>query len=1682
MSEKTFLERARLGLVIFGGLYVGLVGLLATPYFQSHVLYLNAVRLPFFAKFDIPEKYGLAPNKTLNFNIRTADNEILGAWFVLSDQYYQSLPEIPSALDTHIPVTLKRHPTILFFHGNAATRAFKARILHYEAYSSRLGANVLAIDYRGFADSTGKPSEPGLVRDARAAWDWLLAQGAKEEDILLVGHSLGTGVVSQLAAQLSDEGSKSRGVVLLSPFSSIREVLNTYHIFGAVPLMKPLAMIPYVPEMVTWALTHKFDSLSAVPRIKGSVLISHAEDDWDIPFTHSQVLFDAFLEPYLPPLALPKGLSISQDTWSKFWEQREAWMAKRNEIVTTRELPHFGTIQEFERDGRKVLFVKTLAGGHDYLGVQEGVQDFVRIAFNSSYPLDERYYESHDIGDVSKDGTSSPADLPFNPSEYGLVHLPPLIVPPSPEENVVENMITKVPDKYPSAPAIDREPSVHSSLNVPGSDQSSTASGSSSEYFSGSSTTSEPHINFRFEHAQDENGNHVIVGREGILQRCEDEPICTPGAVQGFGVLIAVQEMEDALIVRQVSENSTELLGLSPRFLFSLECLTDTLPEPQADLLWDNIEYLCDSGSEIDCGPQVFLLSGWGAPGTGTRDSDNGRRSWTCWCAIHRPTVSSDPSSPTSDLIIMEFEWERDTLNPLYPPLPAGRGTSLSSSPSSIVSTSVTVDLGLNRETFISNHGPSGAPASDPMPSDTGLDGEAGWVPSTEDILESTTSYSKPLPALERLRRLKNSSAPFPTKEDPASSPPRRRSQRRRPKFGNVNIGVGMMDVFAVMNQMNEQLGSVDSLEMFLKVVVGVLKDLTQFHRVMVYQFDEAWNGQVVAELVDWSQTKDLYRGLHFPASDIPAQARALYAINKVRILYDRSQPTARIVVRSKEDLEVPLNMTHCYLRAMSPLHIKYLANMGVRASMSISIMAFGMLWGLITCHSYGPRGMRVSFAVRQMLRLLSQAISRNIERLSYAQRLHTRKMINTMTGYIVSNADDLLGLFDADFGILVIGEGAKILGPNQHGQEILIMAEYLRLKKFNTIQASQAVAKDFPDLQLSAGFQIIAGLLLVPLSSKGTDFIAFLRKGQPREVRWAGKPYKEGREAGSSLEPRKSFKTWSEIVAGRSRAWTDEQLETAGVLALVYGKAKVWRQKESALQTTKLTELLLSNASHEVRTPLNHIINYLEMALDGPLDTDARENLSRSHAASKSLLFTINDLLDLTRLESGKETSFNEPFDLRETIEKATHLYRKEAERRDIKFYLDLDGSPRTVIGDATKIRTVVQNLTANSLKYTTKGAITVSCTPFREPEGLRSPHQTAVEIVVADTGVGIPSQKLEHIFREFEQVESSEPKAAGYAGVGLGLAVVARIVEQLGGQLRVDSKVDEGSRFSFLIPLALSAGQVSPPASFPSSGPTEAGSIVHPRRRSSSNSEKFTSLVEAMVSSCNSAASSTNASKLVSEDLACDPYSRTSVEIVEGALRPMKAVKVDTFASEVNTMARRCPGTHLVTPMVLPTIERPQLRILIVEDNDINRMILAKRLVLDGHSVVTTTNGQEGLDKVQSDRAFDAILMDIQMPILNGFEATRKIREFEESSAKPPTRLSHQLNGRIPIFAVSASLFERQHDELLNYGMDGWILKPINFHRLGEILKGVTDYNQRRQDLYHPKGSWEAGGWLRK
>ncbi|EPQ54662.1 alpha/beta-hydrolase [Gloeophyllum trabeum ATCC 11539] len=386
-----FLVRAQRVFLYLGIAYAALVVLLAIPFFQLHAVYLHSVRWPLFAKFDVPEKYGLAPGKTLNVKLTTSDNQTIGAWFVLSDSYYHTLqpPIDPVTLTTeHVRASLQTYPTILFLHGNAATRAVPFRVQHYSAFTSRLRANVLAIDYRGFADSSGTPSEAGLVRDTRAAYDWVRERGARAEDVLVVGHSLGTGVAARFVRELEEAGGRVKGMVLLAPFLSIGKLVDTYHVLGFIPLMKPLRNIPYAANLVLNFLTHHFDTSSVIADIKSPILLAHAEDDWDIPCAHSDQLFSSILEPLLPrlpdlPKSAPEISQLTKDDWSDYLSAQSMRKGLRGQMVTETGVPNLGTIQELRRgngDG-KVVYVKPNWGGHDRVGLMEGVQDIIGRTF-----------------------------------------------------------------------------------------------------------------------------------------------------------------------------------------------------------------------------------------------------------------------------------------------------------------------------------------------------------------------------------------------------------------------------------------------------------------------------------------------------------------------------------------------------------------------------------------------------------------------------------------------------------------------------------------------------------------------------------------------------------------------------------------------------------------------------------------------------------------------------------------------------------------------------------------------------------------------------------------------------------------------------------------------------------------------------------------------------------------------------------------------------------------------------------------------------------------------------------------------------------------------------------------------------------------------------------------------------
>lgn len=1066
----------------------------------------------------------------------------------------------------------------------------------------------------------------------------------------------------------------------------------------------------------------------------------------------------------------------------------------------------------------------------------------------------------------------------------------------------------------------------------------------------------EPLMTDRMEHVFTDEGHYVSTGNgKTTIERCEDEPIRTPGAIQSFGAMVALrEESPNQFVVRTVSENSELILGFSPQQLFATESFTDLLNENQRNVFLEHLDYARDDSYDLIIdGPEVFLLTIRQPSGDDIR----------FWCAAH-------VNQENKDIVICEFELENDRLNPLN--------------------------------------------VEDRNPPDTPISTLQTNPPPTEaQYAESTVSASNSVRSIRDARFKKGEAA--------------------------------AMQVFGVLSQIQAQLSHVDDEETLLKVTAGLVKELVGFHRVMVYKFDENANGKVVAELMDPSITVDLYQGLHFPASDIPAQARELYKINKVRLLYDRDHITARLVCRTLDDLGTPLDMSHAYLRAMSPIHNQYLANMKVRSSMSISINAYDNLWGLISCHWYGDEGMRVPFPIRKLCRLVGDTVARNIERISRTSNLQARAMMNSVpkeadpSKYIVGTSEDLLHLFHADHGVLSIGNETKLFGGERNTQEVLALVEYIRQREVTSIVSSHDIQKDFPDFNYQPGQNRISGLLYLPINSNGRDFIMFLRLGELKRIKWAGNPYKPAGGGIGPLTPRQSFKEWREITLSRSKEWSQYDITTAGILGSVYGKfVQVWRQKNILKKESQLTRLLLANSAHELRTPLNAVINYLEIAMEGSLDEETRENLIRSYSASKSLVYIINDLLDLAT-EQGQQLIRNEPLMLEPTLRDAFEFLAVEARRKGISCVFKMTpGVPDEVLCDERRLRQLFVSLATNAIENTSKGGVTVQISPCGS-----SGDSTLVAISIVDSGSGMSRSKQERLFKELEEVyadqhwvkegDDNNYQNQKHHVIGTGLALTARIVHIMQGQLIFKSEEGKGSRFKVIFPFQIPGlenssspqeDDVSALAEGPNSPPILDGELTLVENDKEDTPEPSRHLIDDPLDD-------TETRSIGSVRRPKDSRGRASGEHQkkELPLRPSRQIPdrspepshVQQGQSEAPEGIPQDDSQNLTPNPEAPTPgppDVPQLTILIAEDNPVNRKILEKRLTKTGHNVHFANNGETCVEAFSSqNETFDAILMDIQVslnspkylccPVLI---SSRCPSSMESQPRKPSARLNPQ------------------------------------------------------------------------
>lgn len=584
------------------------------------------------------------------------------------------------------------------------------------------------------------------------------------------------------------------------------------------------------------------------------------------------------------------------------------------------------------------------------------------------------------------------------------------------------------------------------------------------------------------------------------------------------------------------------------------------------------------------------------------------------------------------------------------------------------------------------------------------------------------------------------------------------------------------------------------------------VRDITGFDRVMIYQFDDQWNGTVVAE--DRNDALPSYLDLRFPASDIPAQARELYRLNRLRLIPDATYQPVPILPSLNPATNAPTDLSQSVLRSVSPVHLEYMRNMGTPSSMSISIISDGRLWGLISCHHSAPRHVPAHVRtacdfVGQMLAMQLQAKSRNAEAVQrVAYQAIQSDLLGSMAGEpffidgLRKSPDNLLRLAEASGAAIVFGDTISTVGACPAQDDIQRIVAWLASKKDSPeLFATDHLAEVIPGAERFA--DVASGLMAISISQLHASYILWFRPEVIRTVSWGGDPTTKMRHGGdpARLHPRTSFEQWKETVRQRSLPWTTVQIDVARlfrgtIVGIVMRKAEELAALNQELtRSNRELEAFSYSVSHDLRAPFRHIVGYAEMLREkygDKLDTKAGRYINVIIESAESAGKLVDDLLGFSQM--GRMTVVPIRVDMNRLVDEVRDVLGADTEGRRIEW--DIKPLP-PVNGDPGMMRQVMQNLVSNAIKYTRKRDIAHI--------GIES-HETDSETIVTvrDNGVGFDMAYVGKLFGVFQRLHRVED----YEGTGIGLANVRRIIERHGGRTWAEGELDKGAAFHFALP----------------------------------------------------------------------------------------------------------------------------------------------------------------------------------------------------------------------------------------------------------------------------------------
>jgi len=586
------------------------------------------------------------------------------------------------------------------------------------------------------------------------------------------------------------------------------------------------------------------------------------------------------------------------------------------------------------------------------------------------------------------------------------------------------------------------------------------------------------------------------------------------------------------------------------------------------------------------------------------------------------------------------------------------------------------------------------------------------------------------------------------------------------------------------------------------EAAVKAVQGLTRFERVMIYRFDEEGHGTVEAEAM--SGALDPYLGLHYPASDIPRQARELYLRNGIRIIPDARYAPAALVPALRPDTGAPLDLSFSVLRSVSPVHLEYLANMGVRGSMSISLVARGRLWGLVACIEHrGPR--YVPYELRSDCELLGRMVAMLItafeDRETASGRERRRPIVERLAQAMRAGNDALAGLLahpEALFGLLridgaaVVDDEVRAAGRTPEPAELRALADWLE-QAGDGLFLTDALSRSAPAF---AGLKDCAsGIVSFALpGARPRRFIGF-RPEILQTVDWGGDPRKPVEGDAERLHPRRSFALWREQVRLRSRPWTAGEREAAEELRRAAVEADLGEQVQRAQSAARARDDLIAVVSHDLKNPLGVVkmqaplLRHLAGAQAAHRSTDLGASIDRVERSADRMIALIDDLLDLAKIEAGRFALRPQAEPVDAMLEEALALLRPLAEAKGVALREESEPGLR-VQADRERFFQVLSNLVGNAIKFTPAGG--------RICVRARATGSEAL-FAVSDTGPGVAAQDIPRLFDRYWQAPKKRSQ-----GSGLGLYIAKGIVEAHGGRIWAERADEGGAAFKFTLPLS--------------------------------------------------------------------------------------------------------------------------------------------------------------------------------------------------------------------------------------------------------------------------------------